>query len=417
MRRLLLILSVVLSASFSVASARTWYITSDGMGDAPTIQAGVDSAGAGDTVLVACGTYYDCTHSTPDGHLASVIMKSGVTLLSESGEADCATIDAQGLGRCFDCVGVDADALVKGFTITGGFISGGSGGGMRCDDAPLGLANLVFTLNQANNGGGLGVAGSSAPVVEDCVFSENTATSGGGGVDASGYGGGPLSFLRCDFSGNQASSGGGAVDCTQREVDFDDCTLTDNNGGGSGGAVRLYHTGSCHFIGCVFAANHATYGSAIYADGDVAAFALNCTFYRNAGGDAVLVYDNMAYDYAGFAVVSSIIAYTQGGIALSTMSSANVEPQCCNWYGNSGGDWVWIWDWYLGQYGNFSACPSFCSAATGDFHLCDQSPCLPGNHPDSVDYCGLIGALGEGCSCGPSRTETTTWGGIKSMYR
>ena len=48
--------------------------------------------------------------------------------------------------------------------------------------------------------------------------------------------------------------------------------------------------------------------------------------------------------------------------------------------------------------------------------LCDGSPCLPGNHPDGYD-CGLIGAWGEGCSCGPNRRQPTTWGSIKSTYR
>jgi len=38
------------------AFGRTWYVKSDGIGDAPTIQAGIDSAAAGDTVLVAAGT-------------------------------------------------------------------------------------------------------------------------------------------------------------------------------------------------------------------------------------------------------------------------------------------------------------------------------------------------------------------------
>jgi hypothetical protein len=41
---------------------------------------------------------------------------------------------------------------------------------------------------------------------------------------------------------------------------------------------------------------------------------------------------------------------------------------------------------------------------------------LPGNHPDGYD-CGLIGALGQGCICGPSPTVGTTWGAIKSIYR
>jgi hypothetical protein len=68
-----------------------------------------------------------------------------------------------------------------------------------------------------------------------------------------------------------------------------------------------------------------------------------------------------------------------------------------------------------GRDGNFSACPSFCHAETGDLHLCDLSPCLPGKHPEGYD-CGLIGAWGEGCSCGPTSTESATWGSIKAQF-
>ncbi len=63
----------------TLASAKIWYIKVDGTGDAPTIQAGVDSAAAGDTVLVGPGVFELDRH---------IIMKDGIVLTSESGAAN-----------------------------------------------------------------------------------------------------------------------------------------------------------------------------------------------------------------------------------------------------------------------------------------------------------------------------------------
>jgi hypothetical protein len=51
--------AIALAGTLGSAEARTWRIFPDGSGDAPTIQAGLDSAQAGDTVLVAAGEYQE----------------------------------------------------------------------------------------------------------------------------------------------------------------------------------------------------------------------------------------------------------------------------------------------------------------------------------------------------------------------
>ena len=69
--------------------------------------------------------------------------------------------------------------------------------------------------------------------------------------------------------------------------------------------------------------------------------------------------------------------------------------------------------------GNFSANPCFCDADGGDFQLCGDSYCLPGNHPWGCEQ--LVGAFGLGCGecgcSGPVAIEGVSWGGVKSMFR
>jgi hypothetical protein len=98
--------------------ARTWYVLPDSTGDVPTIRAGVDSAGYGDTVLVAAGTYY--SDSTGTQAQAWIVLHDGVALVSEDGPdvttlVKCPTL-AGGTNRVVSLDG-SWDTTLKGFTI------------------------------------------------------------------------------------------------------------------------------------------------------------------------------------------------------------------------------------------------------------------------------------------------------------
>ena len=105
----------------------------------------------------------------------------------------------------------------------------------------------------------------------------------------------------------------------------------------------------------------------------------------------------------------TIIAFSTDGEAVYCPPGVSVTFDCCDLFGNAGGDWVGgIADQY-GLNGNISADPLFCDPENGDFRLQEDSPCAPGTE------CDLIGAWPVGC--GPTAAEQTTWGGLKARFR
>jgi hypothetical protein len=242
-------------------------------------------------------------------------MKLGITLRSETGRADCATLDAESQGRSIYCrpvhigdhPGPEGSTLIEGFTLTGGhwpgywldFYGGGIylsrcsptirycdfigdsaviGGGAFCDSASSPMFEYCnFSADSGQMGGGLHCS-SSSPTVANCTFVGNGGAYGGG--MACGDGSSPT-LVGCSFSENWAYGGGGMHSTDGASPTLIDCTFRGNEAY-VGGGVECYLASSPRFIGCSFFENVAHVGGGVYDISSSPTFTA-CTFTANLG--------------------------------------------------------------------------------------------------------------------------------------
>jgi len=180
-----------------------WYVTSDGGGDAPTIQAAIDSCTHGDTVLIADGVY------TGEGNRDIEFHGRRILVRGENGPQST-FIDCEGVGstprRGFAFTnGEDSSFIVAEITIRRGF-------------------GPVF--NGSNSGGGV-LCVSSAPTIRNCVFEGNTAVVGGA---LYAYQAAPR-LINCTFIGNSAIYGSTIFAYNNSSVILENCLVAYNQGG------------------------------------------------------------------------------------------------------------------------------------------------------------------------------------------
>jgi predicted outer membrane repeat protein len=432
------ILALILTAR--VVGARTWRIQPDGSGDAPTIQAGIDSCQSGDEVVLAPGTYTWTSQSGGYPDAAIAVLKPGSTLRGELG-ASSTIVDGENLGCIFRGQDV-GDVRIEGLTIRCGIVppwSYGAGGITLHGNSHLTIAQCVLFDNFGIWQGGAifcstavvegcefvsnFVGGSHTPdtsggaiycdsaVVENCVFKDNFTRGDGASP------GGALRLERgtvrnCLFEGNVASnfasSFGGAI--YGGSVAIDSCVFRDNEarstaGPSLGGAVYLAGSGSV-ITRSVFVRNRSSFdGGAIYSR--VSAQIEQCTLLANFGweqrtGGIVM---------NGGSIQQVILAYTTEGRACS--GTPGPTWSCSNLYANASGDEICGVD----GGGNLSVDPQFCAldpTTTVSVGLQQDSPCAPGNHPDGIP-CGVIGA--GPVTCESVLVHPRSWTTVKSLYR
>ena len=381
-RRFLLLFTVISVPTESLAT--TWLVLADGSGDAPTIQAAVDSCASGDSVLVGPGTYFE-----------SVSVDEDIAVVGRDG-ASVTTLSAQGEEHCLRGLPFHSLAITD-LTLTDAFPGHDFGTGYAIiGNGTLALTRCVIERNLSEFMGATFWSGNarldecelrglnalytaSVHVSADSLVVENSLFDGFDGYALANDQG--ITIARgSTFRGG--IGGRAAIGATFTDVTVEHCVFFDIDGTGIG--------------------NYSPPVSyAVRAGGKSERRVRECTFARVSSMDlssGVIVME----------FVRNIVTGATYGVSVSALDKTSVI-ECNDVWGNDQ-NWSGIPD-PTGTNGNISEAPHYCDASVGNLTLAANSPCLPANNTCDV----LIGALGE--ECGPTSVEQKSWGRIKGMYR
>jgi predicted outer membrane repeat protein len=310
-----------------------------------TIQAGIDAASNGDTVLVADGVYKG------EGNRDLVFGGKIITVKSENGPVK-SIIDCEGVGRAFSSYPNTStrDVVIRGFTIRNGVANRGGAIYWGYTSANLTIEDCIFRNNSnaairtywlkidstvtisdcdfiGNEGAVYPMNGGNA-VITNCYFYGNTTTFYGGAIRTTG--GTTTDIKNCIFTDNISDYGAGAISFEMGNHRLANCIFAGNRAGGSGGAIATSHLlipkGSLTIINCTFSDNEAHNGGAIRLSADSFPTISNSIFWSNIpngiAGDGVptVTYSDIQGGYSG-----------EGNIDDAPLFMDITDPDPVNW--------------------------------------------------------------------------------------
>lgn len=408
--------------------ARTWQVNPGGTGDAPTVQAAIDSAEAGDDILLASGSYTGVGNRDID-------LKGKAVTVHSSGGAAFTTIDCEGLGRGFLFTSDEANlSVISGLRIINGWHSlfGGAiycvnasptiednvfsgnhagfrGGAVYCDTSSAVATGNSFEGNDAAYGGALWCSGFSSLSVAGNAFGQNVASISGGAIACRGS---SPSIEENRFTENTATNEGGALFCDQGSNPLVSTnTFTGNTAGAGGGAIALLQSSPTIEYN-LFRQNQSALGGGVYCNNFSAGPIRYNTFDENSadlGGGAAVYCTN----YSAPPIANNIVVNSPAGNPIETKNDSVPTIGCCCFFNNTDGNSLPPGS--IDGGANFALDPEFCGIdGSGNCYLQSDSPCAPGNTPGATQ-CGQIGAFPV--SCGTTTTKERTWGAIKARYQ
>lgn len=418
---------------------RVWHVLADGTGDAPTIQAAIDSASVDAVIVVGPGTY------------SERLNYGGKDLVTESEAGPEATIlDGSAFGQATVVrfgPGISSKASFRGFTI-----SESAGEAMFIERGSPVITHNVFV----NNKRGIRIYGGKSKIIDNTFSDNGTTTSGNWGgamtivatsTDMSTWpdvlvennrflnnkarfgGAAYLGYASAMFrgnliQGNECYYDGGAI-FTYTELDrvtFEGNVFRDNVAGDHGGAIAAWHTYDYFggdswmdirynlFVGNVARGEDAEgvngSGGAMHLGGAYGVVKNNTIVFNqglpNCGEGGIGLDYGEPYYLQEWIVERNIIAFnttvgigctgrgtTDRYVVRDNLLFGNTADLGC---GNTVCDSTRV-------SGNIIADPLFCDPENGDFHLAPGSPAL--DYPG-----GWLGAFpGPGCASAMAVSE------------
>ncbi|MBP7049756.1 MAG: hypothetical protein KBE65_01940 [Phycisphaerae bacterium] len=344
-------------------SARTISVDDDGPADYATIQAAIDAAVDGDTVIVQPGTYTGAGNRD--------VSFKGKAITVRSTDPNDASIVAS---TVINCQGTETNPH-RGFQFT-------SGEGPKSILAGLKITNGYGPRIRSGNWnisvGGAVLCLRSGPTIRNCQIIGNAARHNGGGIycmDAE------TTIAACDIVRNTAQGGGGGLYFSGSKAIIDRCVIRGNTAHSFGGAISLGAV-QATISNCLLATNMAEGdGGAVCCGSDVVLLMTGCT-----------VADNIAAGDTGYQSVGGIdpdYPYLQNAVTLTN---------CIVWNNHAGGkcnrstqispypitvlhSCVLGWATDSGDDSNTGADPLL----TPDYHLQAESPCIDAGDPEAPD--------------------------------
>jgi hypothetical protein len=333
--------------------------------DQPTIQAGINAAVNGDTVLVAPGTYIENINFA--GKAITVKSSHGpkVTIIDGNAAAPVAAfITNEGAG-----------SILSGFTLRNGvgtFPFQYQGGGVSISYASPTIQRNVIRNNTAGDGGGIGVYWGS-PIISRNTITKNYAQFGGG---IAFVGTSNAQILHNTISKNTAGSGAAMELFGAANVFIEDNKIL-SNVAGQGGGFWIVNESDEIIVQNLFAKNIASSGSQIYSliPQSTKGFALiNNTIVSapNGGADAAVIADGFNTNV----LIENNIIYAAGDNAALLCNPIYMDGPPIVKFNDAFNQFISYGDscaGFGGTNGNISGDPLFLNAAKGNYQLSANS--------------------------------------------